>query len=373
MNQTLAPPLSVQPPLYDLLARSWSLPAAVTSACFDLAGKSCAFALDDGRLALMPLDDADSALNRVRVEADSGRSLIRAREKPPGPPLLTEGLAEGAPMLAASGIAGFLVAGRCGSLYRVTPRGQVLRLARPEHGILALASDGRGRLALAFADKVSLHDETDMAPRGAVPTHGPAHGLAFAPDLDLLAIQTATGLMLRGPHGPAQLIEQEGTGTLVFSADGTWLAGSTCQGFWLRRSSDGKRASLGNFRQPPRSLAFSRAADAVFASGAFRLAGWSLATPPFDAPATGALRSGGAGLVLTESVAAHPTRNLVASGRADGAVLIVQVGRPDEMLLRHGQGSAVTALAWSQDGLHLAMGTAEGGAALLALPPQLFR
>ena len=44
-----------------------------------------------------------------------------------------------------------------------------------------------------------------------------------------------------------------------------------------------------------------------------------------------------------------------------------------QLPLRHADGSPVTALAWSADGLHLAIGTAAGTAALVALPPQIFK
>lgn len=95
--------------------------------------------------------------------------------------------------------------------------------------------------------------------------------------------------------------------------------------------------------------------------------------PPWENESIGALKTGRSGLVLIERIAPHPARDLIALGTADGAVSIARIGYPEEMPLRQADGSAVTALAWSNDGLHLAIGTAGGQAALVTLPPQLFK
>lgn len=371
MNQTIAPPAPAQTALFDLMARSWRLDAPVAGVTLDSAGKTAAFALADGRLALMPLADPESAILRLRMEADSGRATIRPRERPVAPPVLTEALAQGAPMVAASGQIGFLVAARDGRLHRVTPRGQVIALSREARPIGALASDGRGRLALAREDKVMLHAEEQMEKLCAVLTSGPATALAFSPDGQDLAVAQDDSLLLWQPGQGSDILPLAGAAALQFSQTGAWLAGGDATGLWLLRRADRRLARIGNFRAAPVSLGFCT--GAVFASGAFRLAGWSLDTPPFDDEATGALRSGRPGLVLVERVATFPARDLVAFGLADGGVAITQAGRADELPLRQADGAAITALAWSADGTALAIGTARGDAALLTLPPQLFK
>ncbi len=376
MTQTLAPPMpspSVQPALFDVLARSWRLDAPVASIVMDRKGKTAAFALADGRVALAPLEDPDSALKRMRVEADTGRSTIRPREKPVAAPVLTEPLAEGAAFLAPSGVLGFVSGSRDGRLHRVTPRGQIIALTRKSEPLSALASDGQGRLAIARDGQTSLHAEEGMERLFGLLTPGSAHALAFAPDGQSLAVMTEHAVFLWHPGHRSARHALAGRQALHFSPDGHWLAAAGGDGFWLLRLSDGRVARLGRFRAAPASVAFSGAANAVFASGAFRVAGWSLAAPPFDDEADGALRSGKPGLVLVERIAAHPARDLVAFGMADGAVGIAQAGRADEMALRHADGSSITALTWSADGTHLAIGTAQGDAALVTLPPQLFK
>ncbi|QND58871.1 WD40 repeat domain-containing protein [Mesorhizobium huakuii] len=126
------------------------------------------------------------------------------------------------------------------------------------------------------------------------------------------------------------------------------------------------------FHRPVRTVCWSQPANALFASGAFRIAGWSMTAPPFDGETSGALETGRAGLVLVEAVAAHPEKRLIAAGYANGRITIAQIGARDELLVRP-LGSAVTALAWSGDGRHLAMGSVDGTAAIVTFPAQMFK
>ena len=373
--EAVAPGQSLQPPLFDLLARSWRLEAAVHSISMDNAGKTAGFALADGRIALIPLDDAESPLVRMRVEFDSGRSTIRPREKPVASPILTRPVAGSAPFLVPSASLGFIAAGCEGRLTRVTPRGQAIPLGRDDAPLSAIASDGKGRIAIAREDRTDLHDEDGMPRQARVVTEGFASAIAFAPDGQSLAVQQDSGLLIWQPRQGSQTHATSGTGSggLVISADGEWIAGTGDGGLWLLRRRDGQIARIGKFRAPPLSISFSAGENAVFAAGAFRVAGWSLGTPPFASESDGALRSGRTGLVLIERVAAHPTRPLVAFGTADGAVSVTRIGEVGEMPLRHGDGAAVSALVWSACGTHLAMGTTAGDAAIVTLPAQIFK
>ena len=59
-------------------------------------------------------------------------------------------------------------------------------------------------------------------------------------------------------------------------------------------------------------------------------------------------------------VAAHPRHDVVAAGYEDGATILVQIDRADSILVKRPGKGAVTALAWSADGHHLALGTESG-------------
>ena len=59
-------------------------------------------------------------------------------------------------------------------------------------------------------------------------------------------------------------------------------------------------------------------------------------------------------------VAAHPRHDVVAAGYEDGATILVQIDRADSVLVKRSGKGAVSALAWSADGQHLALGTESG-------------
>jgi WD40 repeat protein len=65
-------------------------------------------------------------------------------------------------------------------------------------------------------------------------------------------------------------------------------------------------------------------------------------------------------------VACHPAMDMVAAGYKDGTVVLVDIGTKRVLPLT-GLGSAVSALAWSQDGGHLAFGSESGAASLVRL------
>ncbi|MDQ2803550.1 MAG: WD40 repeat domain-containing protein, partial [Pseudomonadota bacterium] len=54
-------------------------------------------------------------------------------------------------------------------------------------------------------------------------------------------------------------------------------------------------------------------------------------------------------------------------------VLLCQPGSEDALFAKPGGGGGVTALVWSPSGRRLALGTSDGEAAILLLPPGLLR
>ncbi len=59
-------------------------------------------------------------------------------------------------------------------------------------------------------------------------------------------------------------------------------------------------------------------------------------------------------------VAAHPRHGVVAAGYKDGAAILVKIEGAHPVPVRQPGEGAVTALAWSADGQHLALGTENG-------------
>ncbi|MEI9405818.1 WD40 repeat domain-containing protein [Mesorhizobium argentiipisi] len=201
--------------------------------------------------------------------------------------------------------------------------------------------------------------------------------LAFSPDGRRLACGSSNGLSIWAIEGPANLIWDFSfparPTSIRWSGDGTWLAcGLEAGGFALIGLADGLTDTVAGFPSPVRTVCWSPPANALLASGAFRIAGWSMTAPPIDGDTAGALETGRAGLVLVETVAAHPQKKLVAAGYANGRITVAQIGGRDELLVRP-LGSGVTALAWSADGRHLAAGMVDGTVAIITFPAQMFK
>ncbi len=128
-----------------------------------------------------------------------------------------------------------------------------------------------------------------------------------------------------------------------------------------------------DFPGPVASVAFSPKTGTMLASGAFRIVGWRLPDLPFGDHPGDPVETGRPGLTLVERVAANPVRDTCAAGYANGLVTLSPIGRRDELMLVEGRGAGVTALAWSDDGAHLAVGWADGRAAALTFPKAMFK
>ena len=159
---------------------------------------------------------------------------------------------------------------------------------------------------------------------------------------------------------------------LVWDRSGLQLAaGCADRSAAVIAAATGEVHRLGGFPEAPVSLDIAQTPPAMLASGTYRLAAWSLRP---DGPEP--LKTGRAGLVLVDRVAAHPARGIAAAGYASGLVILSHLGQPGEVLLRAGAtgpGRAVTALGFSDDGRHLALGTAGGEASIVTFPDQFFK
>jgi WD40 repeat protein len=378
MSQTFAPP----PSLLELLARQWRRPAvaAVTAARFNADESAVGFACADGTLALAALSDAEPAERRVHTSLESGRTTIRPRRKAFPPPVVVDALDDRSVSLAPHRRSSFIAGVGDGELVSITPRGQVVSLAlRLRERVAAIDHHaGTGRTACAAGGEIAVFPDGEPSAPLRLEHELPLVALAFSPDGAELAAAHARGLSLwRLAEAAPERRDLPFAGdplSVSWSPDGAWLAcGFAEAGFELVRRADGARGPVLGYPTAVRSLVWSRAADALATSGAFRAVAWSMAAPPLAGETRGALTTGRAGLVVVEAVAAHPSRDLLAVGYANGLVSIVQIGRPDELPLRPEGGGAVTALAWSADGRHLALGSAEGVMALVDLPPSLFK
>lgn len=365
--------------LFDLLARSWRRPSAVADLRFSADGSAVAFTCVDGTVAIAAVADQDPPESRIRVSGDLGQSTIRPREKLPAPLIATAALGDGDVPLASYLRSGFLVGTAAGEAVHLSADGNVLEtLVKIDGPAVAVEHSPRTAMtAVSNGQDVFLSRHGNDAVRLRHGTTSSADALAFSPGGRHLACGLDDGLSiwaLEDTAAPTRDVSLSARPvSMRWSADGTWLAcGLETGGFALVSVTDGRADIVGGFPSPVRTVCWSLPENALFASGAFRIAGWSMTAPPLGGETSGALETGRAGLVAVETLAAHPKKKLIAAGYANGRITIAQIGARDELLVRP-LGSPVTALAWSGDGLHLAVGTVDGTAAIITFPAQMFK
>ncbi len=365
--------------LFDLLARSWQRPSAIADLRFSTDGSAVAFTGVDGTVAIAAVEDREPPEARIRVSGDLGQTTIRPREKPPAPVIATTAFGEGDVPIAPYAHSGFLVGAAGGEVLHLTADGEDAGpLVKIDGPIVAIDHSAKaGTTAVSNGHDVFLMRGQDDAVQLRPAMTASTGALALSPGGRRLACGLDEGLSVWAVEGDATLIRDVPLSarpvSIRWSSDGTWLVcGLETGGFALVSMTDGRAEIVAGFPSPVRTVCWSQPAHALFASGAFRIAGWSMTAPPFGDETSGALETGRAGLILVEAVAAHPEKKLIAAGYANGRITIAQIGARDELLVRP-LGSAVTALAWSGDGRHLAMGSVDGTGAIVTFPAQMFK
>lgn len=375
MNQQAAQNLSP----FDLLARSWQRPAAVAAACFSADGSAVAFTSIDGTVAIGPVADQEPPESRIRVSGDLGQTTIRPRQKPPAPLIATSALGDGDVPITSYLRSGFLVGTAAGQALQLATDGEASQtFLNMEGPIVAIDhSVGTARTAISNGHDVFLSRAHNDVVKLQQAASSSTHAVAFSPDGNRLAFDSGKGVSIWTVDGDLAPIREfstpAGPTSLHWSSDGSWLAcGLESGGFALANVADGQTGVVGGFPSPVRTVCWSQPANALFASGAFRIAGWSMTAPPLHDATSGALETGRSGLVPVETVTAHPQRKIIAAGYANGRITVAHIGSRDELVVKL-SGSTITALAWSGDGQHLAAGMADGTAAIVTFPALLFK
>jgi hypothetical protein len=355
-------------PLFDLLARRWRLPAPAAELCFNASASAVAATLADGRVALVDVADAEPPEKRIVVD-DAGRRTIAPRRGEPRPAVVLAARGAGPARLAPGRGDNFLIARGDGSLAALAPDGGEALTRRAVGGEVLALHHAAGMTAIVAANGVEIADQ-----RGG--QDWDARHVAISPDGAWIAFGGGDGLLLTNSARPFAVAQRRlcpgPVERLVWSGDAAYLAAACGKGGLALLDLAGERfGAIGDFPTPPRSIAFSAAANALVASGAFRIAAWDLARPPFAGERRGALETGRPGLVAVVEVAAHPSRNLVAAAWANGQIAIAALGGRDELILQPA-GLAPSSLVWSGDGKTLAIASGEM-LSLVSLPDALFK
>lgn len=312
--------------------------AYVTSALFDGRGVP-AFALGDGTLRLGPdqtlVQAHEGAILSLAAYPDGG--FITGGDD--GRVVLTGG--DGvARQLAAFGskwveqIASFtgkgamLAASTGKNLHLLKPDGEILKTLAHPSTVTGIAFDAKGkRVAASHYNGVSFWFTTS--------------GAAVSPKLEWKGSHTSVALH---PAGEA----------LVTTMQENALHGWTLP--------EGKHMRMAGYPTKVESISFTRSGRWLASAGAESVVLW-----PFfgGGPMGKAPTELGMGNGIVKRVACHPRHDVVAAGFDTGLVLVADIARERVLpVCGPGRGS-VSALSWRQDGALLAIGTAEGFAALV--------
>ena len=365
------------PTLFSLLARHWSIDASVTGLAFSRDRRSLAFACADGSVAITPVHDPEPPSARYRVAVDTGLATIARRRKPPAP--LIRVAADAALLhLVPFGEDGFLAGGRT-QISQVSPDGRTVSLGIQGGAIEALAPSPDGGAVAAGGGILSLCRPGEEATQPLASTTGCVTALAVSPEGDWLAWADADGLCIRSarPGEEAGSRVTRAATCLSWSPCSRWLAASLTQGGVAILGLEGGQLSriidLPDYPATVGALAWSCDGAVLATSGAFRIIAWDMRTLQESSLARPSAReTGRPGFMTVETVDVHPRRLLIGAGYANGLVVVAQPGSRDELVVREG-GGAVTAMAWSSDGQHLAYGTSAGEAAIVTFPDRLFK
>ncbi len=350
-----------QPPLADLLGVRWALGSPVTAVAW--SGHCAGFALADGTVALAPVPWAGAPSLRPRKEG--GVEVVPARGPPP--PLTRASVSRG-PCLAVAGAAdGFLTGGADGRVRRLALDGTAEKVAQLGAGVDAVVAAGPGWACISDGRVYEgpVTRERDL-PRAAGLAWNGASGLA---------VSHAGGVALcRGEQVERLPAEAPGTAVIAFSPDGRWLAS---RALWRLRPAGApervapagapERVELPDAPEPPAAVAFSTDGTLLALAGADGVRLWHLSDAA--APAPGAWQGGGR---AATALAFHPRRPLLVAAYGNGAVVLGPASGRDMLLLR-GAAEGISALAFDASGAWLAIGTADGGCEIIALPDLLFR
>ena len=195
-------------------------------------------------------------------------------------------------------------------------------------------------------------------------------GLAFLPKGFRLAVAHYNGATLWFPNAPRaapEMLEWKGShlGATV-SPDSRFLV-TTMQEPMLHgwRLADRKHMRMSGYAARVTSVGWTVGGRWLATSGAPQLILWPFQAK--DGPMGKEPRVLGPSQNRVQVVACHPKREFVATGFADGLVVIVRI-EDGAAIMAENQGEApVSALAWSADGMLLAFGTENGEAGVIDL------
>jgi WD40 repeat protein len=322
---------------------SENLAAFVTSCVFNRAGNLAAFALGDGTVRIW-----DGA-SWTAVAAHEGTALALAQDVSRD---------------------GFLTGGDDGSLRRIAADGSVTEVAAfgmkwVEH-VASFAAPKGALMACAVAKDLHLFD-ADGTQLRKLTHNSTVSGIAFDAKGKRIAASHYNGasIWFTASASAPKTFEWKGShlGVVLHPAGEamvTSMQENALHGWTLP---EGKHMRMSGYPAKTESFGFTKSGKWLATGGADALVLWPFfgGGPMGKAP----MELGQSGGAFIRRVACHPEHEVVAAGFDDGLVIIADILK-EKILPVCGPGrGAVTALAWNNSGSHLALGTAEGFAAVV--------
>jgi WD40 repeat protein len=324
------------------------LDAFVVAVRFDRAGRTAAFALGDGTLHLVPVGDQT---NWQKVAVHDGAALALAPDATP---------------------TGFISGGDDGEFRRIATDGTVSTIASfgmkwVEHVASFAGDKAKGLLACAVGKFIHLFDKSGQKLK-ELPHPSAVAGLAFdakGKRVGAAHYNGATLWFVAAKTDSPRKLEWKGSHTaLAIHPDGdavvTAMQENALHGW---RLSDGQHMRMSGYPAKTQTLSFTRNGKWLATSGADAMVLWPFfgGGPMGKAPIE---LAGGDGVICTQA-AAHPQQDMVAGGFSDGLVVLADINSSRILPVAPPEHGAVSALAWSPDGTHLAFGTEQGFAAIV--------
>lgn len=322
------------------------LGAFVVSAAFDRTGFACAFGLGDGTVRIAPAGDAEWGT----AEAHDGAVLGFA---------------------AGPGGRSWVSGGDDGRLVSVDAAGAVTEIAgfgmKWVEQVACFADAKNGRIACAVGKLVHVFDGAGKKLK-ALEHPSSVTGLVFDGKGKRIAASHYNGAsvwFVGSSSDTPRKLDWKGSHTgITMSPDGdcvvTAMQENALHGW---RLSDGQHMRMSGYPSKTESLGFTKNGKWLASSGADSIVLWPFfGGGPMGKPPTEL--AGGDGINCTR-LAVHPTHEAVAAGFADGLVVMADINSARILpVMGPGRGQ-VSALAWSPDGTHLAVGTEMGFAAVV--------